>query len=129
MAAHLDENLPLELIWRGEPVSRDIYWFGQEHVPKDLLEILSHVPLLSDAAVVLDGQNDGEAGRRKRAATTGAMPAGSSAENLAPVPSESSLHPHLPVLCLRLCCLQPSVQTASSKVCPPPAVGRGPESC
>lgn len=63
--AHLDENLPLELVWRGEPVSRNIYGFGQEHVPKDLLEILSHVPLLSDAAVVLNGQNDRETAGRK----------------------------------------------------------------
>lgn len=63
--AHLDENLPLELVRRGEPVSRNIYGFGQEHVPKDLLEILSHVPLLSDAAVVLNGQNDRETAGRK----------------------------------------------------------------
>lgn len=64
---HLDENLPLELVWRGKAISRNIDWFGQEHVPKDLLEILSHVPLLSNAAVVLNGQNDGETGRRRRA--------------------------------------------------------------
>lgn len=63
--AHLDENLPLELVWGGKSVSRNIYRFGQEHVPKDLLEILSHVPLLSDAAVIFNGQNDGETAERK----------------------------------------------------------------
>lgn len=67
---HLDENLPLELVRRGKAISRNIYWFGQQHVPKDLLEILSHVPLLSNAAVVLNGQNDRETGSRKRAVST-----------------------------------------------------------
>lgn len=70
---HLDENLPFELVWRGKAISRNIYWFGQEHVPKDLLEILSHVPLLSNAAVVLNGQNDGETGRKKRAVGTSSV--------------------------------------------------------
>lgn len=64
---HLDENLPLELVWRWKAISRNIHWFGQEHVPKDLLEILSHVPLLSNAAVVLNGQNDRETARRSTA--------------------------------------------------------------
>lgn len=70
---HLDKNLPLELVWRGKAISRNIYWFGQEHVPEDLLEILSHVPLLSNAAVVLNGQNNRETGRRKRAVSTSAV--------------------------------------------------------
>lgn len=70
---HLDENLPLELVWRGKAISRNIYWFGQEHVPKDLLEILRHVPLLSNAAVVLNGENDRETGRRKRAVRTSTL--------------------------------------------------------
>lgn len=55
---YLDEDLPLELVGRGEPVGSDVHGLGKECVPKHLLEILCHISLLSNAAVVLDGQDD-----------------------------------------------------------------------
>ena len=49
---------PLELVWGGEPVGRNVHRLGEECVPEHLLEILGHVPLLGNAAVVLDRQDD-----------------------------------------------------------------------
>ena len=55
---YLDKDLPLELVGGGEPVGCNIHGLGEECVPKHLFEILGHVPLLGNAAVVLDGQDD-----------------------------------------------------------------------
>lgn len=55
---YLDKNLPLELVGGREPVGYDVHGLGEECVPEHLLEILGHVPLLSNAAVVLNGQDD-----------------------------------------------------------------------
>lgn len=57
----LDEDLLLELVWRWQPICRNIHWFCQQHVSKHLLKVSGHVPLLNDAAVVLDGQDDRKA--------------------------------------------------------------------
>lgn len=58
MTSDLDEDLPLELIGRGQAVGGDVHSLGQQHVPKHLLEVGGHVPLLHNATVVLDGQDD-----------------------------------------------------------------------
>lgn len=58
----LDENFPLQLVGGGQAVRSHVHCFGQQHVSKHLLKVGGHVPLLHDAAVVLDGQDDGEAG-------------------------------------------------------------------
>lgn len=59
MSSYLDEDLPLELIGRGESVCRDVHSFGQEHLSKHFLEVSGHVPLLDNAAVVFNGEDDG----------------------------------------------------------------------
>lgn len=61
----LDEDLLLELAWRWQPIRRNIHWFCQQHVSKHLLKARGHVPLLNDAAVVLDGQDDRKAVEKK----------------------------------------------------------------
>jgi len=57
----LDEDLLAELVGRRQPVGRHVHGLGEQHVPEHLPEGGGHVPLLHDAAVVLDGQDDGEA--------------------------------------------------------------------
>lgn len=58
-APDLDEDLPLELVWRGQAISCDIHRLGQQHVSEHLLEVSGHIPLLHNTAVVLDGEDDG----------------------------------------------------------------------
>lgn len=65
VSSDLDEDLLLELVWRWQPVCRNIHWFCQQHVSKHLLKVSGHVPLLNDAAVVLDGQDDRKAVEKK----------------------------------------------------------------
>lgn len=64
----LYENFPLQLVWRWKPISRNIDWFGQQHVPKDLLEVLSHISLLGNTAVIFNGQDDRVAARQTKVA-------------------------------------------------------------
>lgn len=63
--SHLDKDLLLELVWRWQPICGNIHWLGQQHVSKHLLKGAGHVPLLDDAAVVLNGQNDRKAVEKK----------------------------------------------------------------
>ncbi len=59
MGSHLDQDLPLELIGRGEAIGGDVHRFGQEHLSKHFLKVGGHVSLLDNTAVVLDGEDDG----------------------------------------------------------------------
>lgn len=63
MTPDLDEDLLLELVGGRQAICCDVHRLGQQHVSKHLLEESGHVPLLHDATVVLDGQDDGEAVR------------------------------------------------------------------
>lgn len=65
VASDLNEDLLLELVWRWQPICRNIHWLCQQHVSKQLFEVCGHVSLLHDAAVVLNGQNDGVAMENK----------------------------------------------------------------
>lgn len=62
---YLDQDFFLELGRRRKLVGIDINRLGQEHLTEDLLEVGRHVPLLDDAAVVFDGQDDGIPGGGK----------------------------------------------------------------
>lgn len=55
---HLNKDLPFELVGRRKSISSNVHRFGKEDVAKHLFEVLSHVSLLGNAAVVLDGQDD-----------------------------------------------------------------------
>lgn len=66
VASDLNEDLLLELVWRWQPIRCIIYWLCQQHVSKHLFKVCGHVSLLHDAAVVLNGQNDGVATENKR---------------------------------------------------------------
>lgn len=57
----LDEDLLLELVGGRQPICGNVHRFGQQHVSKHFLEESGHVPLLHDATVVFDGQDDGKA--------------------------------------------------------------------
>lgn len=54
---HLDEDLPAQLVGRGQLVGIVVHRLGEQQVSKHLLEVRGHVPLLDHAAVVLDGQD------------------------------------------------------------------------
>lgn len=58
MMPHLNKDLPLELVGRRKPISSNVHRLGKECVAKHLSEVLSHVSLLGNAAVVLNGQDD-----------------------------------------------------------------------
>lgn len=55
---HLNKDLPPELVGRRKAISSNVHRLGKECVAKHLSEVLSHVSLLGNAAVVLDGQDD-----------------------------------------------------------------------
>jgi hypothetical protein len=56
--SHLNKDLPPELVGRRKAISSNVHRLGKECVAKHLSEVLSHVSLLGNAAVVLDGQDD-----------------------------------------------------------------------
>lgn len=66
VASDLNEDLLLELVWRWQPIRCNIHRLCQQHVSKHLFKVCGHVSLLHDAAVVLNGQNDGVATVNKR---------------------------------------------------------------
>lgn len=70
LASDLDEDLLLELVWRWQPICCNIHWLCQQHVSKHLFKVCGHVSLLHDAAVVLNGQNDGVAIENERISFT-----------------------------------------------------------
>lgn len=55
---YLDEDLPAELVGRGKLLGIVVHRFSEQQVPKHLLKVRGHVPLLDHTAVVLDGQDD-----------------------------------------------------------------------
>lgn len=68
---YLDEDLPAELVRRGELLRVVIDRLGEQQISKHLLEVRGHVPLLDHAAVVLDGQDHGVAAQTQTALISG----------------------------------------------------------